>query len=211
VLVVAIAVLACCVLALVGGSAAWLIWGPAVRVPSRPTTTARTVQVRTATPSATPLPQSTPTPSPTQTTEPTSTPTPQAPAVPTPVICEGIDALNGLSLVSGQAFRCSVTEEELNAALAAQPELPCQPVSLALVDGEIELTCGIAGFDLRIAMALEVADCRADIRVVGGAPGLTEFLEDQIAQYVELVPYDQVCVERAEVTAGVATVEGYRY
>jgi hypothetical protein len=114
-----------------------------------------------------------------------------------------------MALAPGQAVRCSFDEDELNAQLAVQPEVPCQPATVALADGEVELTCQL-GVALRATLTLDAADCRASVRVVGGTPGFTEIVEGLIEQYTDVVPYDEICVESVRVTEQAITVEGYR-
>jgi hypothetical protein len=232
---IAIAILACCILVVVGGSAAWVLWGRLQRgTLLGAIATRRAARVVTSTPSATPaLPAApTQTATPTQPVRPTATPgapaaatptvtraaptatpmraaTPLPTATPTRVVCDGIAGLGGIVLAPGQAFRCSVGEDELNAQLAVQPNLPCRSASLTLADGAIQFTCRV-GIALRATVALDAADCRASVRVVSGTPGFTQVVQGLIEQYMDMVPYDQVCVERAEVAEQEITVEGYR-
>ncbi|MBN1642546.1 MAG: hypothetical protein JXA09_15030 [Anaerolineae bacterium] len=229
IVVIAVAILACCILGVLGGGAAWVLWARLDRDASPgASATQRAVRIATATSTATPTTFPAPTETATPTRLPPSTPTRAAPtlaatatpapratptrtprATPTPVVCDSVADLVGITLAPGQAFRCAFGQDELDAQLAAQPNLPCRSASLDLVDGAVQFTCQV-GFPLRASVALDAADCRASIRVVGGTPGFTQVVQQMIDQYMATAPHDQYCIERAAVTRDAVIVEGYR-
>jgi hypothetical protein len=189
---------------------------PGLKTPTplpSPTSTPRPVlpaptSTRTQAPRATATPAATQTPALRATAAPTATRDSRPQGTPTPVVCDGIESLGSLTLVSGQSFTCSVSDQELVAEIAKVPDLPCSNVQVAFTDGEIQVSCRM-GIRLSAVGEITVQNCQATMQVVRGTPGFTQVVQALLDQYASLAPYDRVCVEEATVGEGVLTVSGY--
>jgi hypothetical protein len=154
---------------------------------------------------STPAPTQTHTPRPSST--PVNTPAPGLGATPTPVVCDDLDNIGQLTLVAGQQFACTISQEALTARLRQQPDLPCSEIGVALDDGEVRLTCQM-GIRLNATGVVQVQDCRASVRIVRGTIGFTQVIQNLIDQNAGLVP-DAICVEEATVAHGEIAISGH--
>lgn len=230
VLVVGIIVLICAILAVVVGAAGILYSrrgpaGPGTPPSFAPPPALETVPVPTASPTLSPTltlvptaqPSATSTttalPEPTQTARVTSTPTALsvAPsATPTAVACNDLTTLGQIALAPGQAFVCTIDQGQLTEQLDARPENPCSSSSVTFdADGQIHVTCRM-GLTLRATVAVEVSDCRMNLHILSSTFGLGQLLQGLIDENQGLAPYDQVCIDDAEVSEGEITVRGHR-
>jgi hypothetical protein len=227
---VGIVLLACCVLACTVGAALVVFFGrpgplPEVDLLAATPTQEMTIQA----PSSTPLPLPTPTPTPSsplqatatatpeptpeaRATPPTTTPVPSpAPsATPTPVVCDDLTALGRISLAPGQAFVCTIDQEQLTEQLEARPENPCADTSVTFRDDDqVYVTCRM-GLTLRATGIVEVSSCRMDLRIISGTFGFAQLIQGLIDENEALVPYDRICIDDAEVSEGQIAVCGHR-
>ena len=170
---------------------------PAARATSTslPTATRRSTRLP-------PTPTSAPSRTPIATRRVDPTPTP------TPIVCDGLTTIGQLTLMPGQAFACTVSQEALNEQLRQQPDLPCSDVGVTLTDGEIRLVCQM-GIRLTATGTVDVQDCRMSITIVKGTIGFTQVVQTLLDEGLLLVPYDKVCVEQATVGNGEIAVSGY--
>jgi hypothetical protein len=229
---VGIVVLACAVLACVMGAALFVFINrsgslpdieplPAtptqeIALPATPTQEA-TLRPPTATPS--PFPQATATAtvmataSPTQEAAAPPTPTPTlampVPVTPTPVVCNDLTALGRITLAPGQAFVCTIDEQQLTEQLDARPENPCADTNVAFRDdGRVYVTCRM-GLTMRATGVVEVDDCRMDLRIISGTFGFAQLIQGLIDQNEAFMPYNRICIDDAEVSEGQITVWGH--
>jgi hypothetical protein len=230
VLVVGVIVLACAILACTLGVAGLLFarrgqtlvaTSPTFTAPTRLATVPVPTQTPIPPPTATPVPTVRPSatstatavPEPTRTARATSTPTdlPARPsATPTAVVCDDLAALGQIALAPGQAFICTIDQGQLTEELDSRPENPCSSTDVTFgADGQIHVTCRI-GLTLQAAAVVEVNDCRMNLRIVSSTFGFGQLIQGLIDENQELVPYDQICVDDAEVGQGEITVRGHR-
>ena len=178
---------------------------PLSTVAQRPTSTATQASVATHTP--TPVATSTaevPTSTPTATRASTAT----RAATPTPIVCDSLDQMEGLTIAPGQQFFCTIGQQDLTRRINQQPDLPCTNVEVTFASGEIGLTCSL-GIKLQATGVVQVENCRMSIRIVKGTVGFTQVVQGLIDEYAQLVPEDLICVEEATVGDGVVEISGY--
>ena len=214
---VGIVLLACCVLACTVGVALvvfsgrprplpgvdWLFATPtAVVTVHAPTSTP--LPLATTTPTLNPRPQATATAIPEPTREARATP----PA--TPVVCDDLTALGQIVLAPGQAFVCTIDQDQLTKQLEGRPENPCADTNVTFRDdGQVHVTCRM-GLTLRATGIVEVRNCRMNLRVISGTFGFAQIVQRLIDENATLMPYDRICIDDAEVSEGQITIWGHR-
>jgi hypothetical protein len=169
---------------------------------------------RSATSTPLPLPTETPTRAPTATPFPTPTttvaavPGPIVLGTPTPIVCTDPSNLGGMTIVSGQRFDCTISEEYMNGLMQSAQENPCQSASIALDDGRFTLSCRM-GFNLQATGVAEVENCRVNLRITGGTPGFTRVVQDMLNAQMALIPYNVVCVDQVTIDHGEMILAGH--
>jgi hypothetical protein len=137
-------------------------------------------------------------------------PSPRASPTPTPVVCDDLTALGRIALAPGQAFVCTIGQDQLTEQLEARPENPCAETSVTFADnGQVVVTCRM-GLTLRATAVVEVSGCRMDLRILSGTFGFAQLVQGLIDENEALMPYDRVCIDDAEVSEGQITVWGHR-
>jgi hypothetical protein len=132
------------------------------------------------------------------------------PVTPTPVVCNDLDALQRMTLLPGQAFVCTFSEQQLTASLRDRPENPCADASVTLTeDGQLRMTCHMGFLVMRATGVVEARNCRMEFRVVSGTAGFAQLVQQLIEQNLAWIPYDRVCIEDAEVSEGQMTIAGH--
>ena len=226
---VGIVLLACCVLACTVGVALVVFFGrprplPDVEWVSATPTRAVTVHAPTSTPlplatitpTLNPRPQATATAIPEPTREARATPTttplpsPRASATPTPAVCDDLTALGQIVLAPGQAFVCTIDQDQLTEQLEERPENPCADTNVTFRDdGQVYVTCRM-GLTLRATGSVEVGNCRMNLRVISGTFGFAQIVQRLIDENATLMPYDRICIDDAQVSEGQITIWGHR-
>ena len=177
-----------------------------------PSPTLTSTQGATRTPAATPTPGATrtSTPSPTRTSSPTPTSTRRSTRTPTPtpIVCDDLDEIGQLTIVPGQRFACTIGQDALTERINEQPDVPCTDVTVTMADGEIRVTCRM-GVRLNAVGVVDVDDCRVSIQIVRGTIGFTQVVQALLDANTQLIPYDAICIEQAEVTDGQIEIEGH--
>jgi hypothetical protein len=226
---VGIVLLACCVLACTVGVALVVFSGRPRSLPDVEqvsVTPTRTVTVHA--PTSTPLPLATTTPTLSQRPQATATaireptrearatptttplPSPRASATPTPVVCDDLTALGRIVLAPGQAFVCTIDQDQLTEQLEERPENPCADTSITFRDdGQVYVTCRM-GLTLRATGIVEVSNCRISLRVLSGTFGFAQLVQGLIDENEALMPYDRICIGDAQVSEGQITIRGHR-
>jgi hypothetical protein len=126
------------------------------------------------------------------------------------VVCNDLTTLGRIRLAPGQAFVCTISQDQLTEQLDARPENPCSSTDVTFSgDGQVHVTCRM-GLTLRATGVIEASDCRMDLRVTSSTFGFGQILQALIDENEVLVPYDQICVEDAKVSEGEITVWGHR-
>jgi hypothetical protein len=156
----------------------------------------------TATATATAVTTATATATAARTALPTATPTV------TPIVCDDLDDMESLTIAPGQRFSCTVTEEELTRKAKEQPDMPCREIAIRLDDGEITLVCRM-GIRMSATGTVSAEDCQLSIEIVRGTIGFAQIVRGFLDTGMELIPYDAICIERAEVSDGQLQIEGY--
>jgi hypothetical protein len=164
--------------------------------------TAQLPVTATAVPEPTPTARATPTP--------TASPAPLPSATPTVVVCDNPAALGQIALAPGQAFVCTIDQDQLTQQLDQRPENPCSSANVTFsADGQVDVACRI-GLTLRATAVVEASNCRLNVRVVSGTFGFGQLLQRLIDENEAQVPYGQICIDDAEVSEGEITVRGHR-
>jgi hypothetical protein len=170
-----------------------------------PTPTLEQDRSATATPPATPA--STPTPAPTPTGTPTPTPGPTTDALPTPFVCQGIEDLTSMKLAPGQPFECTIRQEALTALANRYEQSPCSETRIWFDDGEIVLQCRM-GLTMSAVIEAQAQQCRLALRVLRGTLGFSGIVRELIASQLDVIRYDEICVEQVTVGNGEAYIAG---
>ena len=133
-----------------------------------------------------------------------------APVTPTPVVCDDLTTLSQITLAPGQEFVCTIDEEQLTKQLEARPENPCADTEVSFRDdGLVHVSCRI-GLNLRATGIVEVSNCRMDLRIISGTFGFAQLIQGLIDENEVFMPYDQICIDDAEVSEGQIMVWGHR-
>jgi hypothetical protein len=117
--------------------------------------------------------------------------------------------MEGLTLASGQAFSCTVTQKELVRQAEDQPELPCSSIDVQLQEGEAAVSCRIGLLTLRAVGVVEVNECQISIHIVRGTAGFVQVAQQMIDANIQRIPVGHVCVEAVEIKEGALQVRGY--
>lgn len=160
---------------------------------------------------ATPMPSSTATltltPQPARTAAPGATATLQA--SPTPFVCDSVYELANIQqLAPGQAFACTIEQQELTDLANDYPDSPCSQTRFTMDDGEIKLECRM-GLRMQATLAATAKDCRVSIRVLGGTPGFRQVVQELLTTQFNVIRYDSICVDQVDVDGGQLIVSGY--
>jgi hypothetical protein len=113
-----------------------------------------------------------------------------------------------IQLAPGQPFRCTLNEQELTDLANHYPDSPCSETQFTLDDGQIEMVCRI-GVQMRAVLETNVQDCRVEVEVVRGTVGFRGIVQELIATQFDVIRYDTICIDRAEIDGGTITVGGY--
>ena len=132
------------------------------------------------------------------------------PVTPTPVVCNDLEAIQRMTLLPGQTFVCTFSEQQLTAQLRDRPENPCADTSVILTeDGQVRVTCRMGFFPMRATGVVTARNCRMEFRVVSGTVGFTQLVQRLIEEHQTWMPYDRVCIDDVEVSAGQIIIQGY--
>ena len=121
---------------------------------------------------------------------------------------EDLDDLRKLTVVPGQDFECTISQERLTEQLQRIPDLPCSIVTATLDNGQMELACRIF-IKVSVIVELEARDCKPVVRVVGGTAGFADVVQDMIDAEMGKLPYDVACIEQIAIDDGEMTISGY--
>lgn len=168
-----------------------------------PTPTLEQGQSATATPPATRA--STPTPAPTSTGTPT--PGPTTDTLPTPFVCQGIEDLASMKLAPGQPFECTIRQETLTALANRYEQSPCNETYIWFDEDEIVVECR-RGLTMSAVIEAQAQECRVTLRVLRGTFGLKAIVQELIASQLDVIRYDDICVEQVTVGNGEAYIAG---
>ena len=113
-----------------------------------------------------------------------------------------------IELAPGQAFSCSVTEEELTRLANDYPESPCSETAVELEDGEIEVTCHI-GIKMSATLVAIAENCLNRLEVLGGTMGFRQIVQEIIRTQFDVIQYDTICVDSVVADDGQITVAGH--
>jgi hypothetical protein len=125
-------------------------------------------------------------------------------------VCDDLTALGRLTLAPGQEFVCTIDQAQLTEQLEARPENPCADTNVTFRDdGLVSITCRM-GLNLQATGSVEANNCRLDLRIISGTIGFARLLQRLIDENEALMPYNRICIDGAEVSAGQITVQGHR-
>ncbi|MBL7199035.1 MAG: hypothetical protein ISS56_02695 [Anaerolineae bacterium] len=205
----------CCLGLILGGMVALgirpLPFAPGIgqTAPSTATSTSTPVvhpPLQTATPRVTPTETYPPTPQPTSTATPVPSSTPTV--APTPVVCSGLDGLLGMTLVPGQRFECTISEEQFLEQIRGQPDVPCSTVDATFDEDQIGLVCRL-GIRITATGTAKAEDCRLVVEITRVTAGFTRVVQDLVNAQLATIPYDRVCIEQVKVDGGKIHASGY--
>jgi hypothetical protein len=128
--------------------------------------------------------------------------------MPTPIVCDDLEKLGELTIVSGQRFDCTISQEQLTEQINQQPGIPCADVRITLQDGEITVVCWV-GLKLSATGVAVVEDCRMRIQVTRGTVGFKQKVQELLDANAESVPYDAICIDEVEIADGEIRIGGY--
>jgi hypothetical protein len=118
--------------------------------------------------------------------------------------------LGRIALAPGQAFVCTIDQDQLTEQLEERPENPCADTNVTFRnDGQVYVTCRM-GLTLRATGIVEVSNCRMNLRVTSGTIGFAQLVQGLIDENEALMPYDRICIDEAEVSEGQVTIWGHR-
>jgi hypothetical protein len=116
--------------------------------------------------------------------------------------------LANIQLAPGQTFQCTLQEQELTDLANSYPDSPCSQTRFTLDDGEIEMVCRM-GLRMRATLGAKIEDCRIEIEVIRGTPGFKQIVQELIATQFDVIEYDTICIDRAEIDDGEILVGGH--
>jgi hypothetical protein len=119
-----------------------------------------------------------------------------------------LDALSQITLVPGQRFECTISQEALTDLIRGYPDVPCKDVRVTLDNGAIVLDCWMP-VKLSATGTARAEGCRPSFEITKGTVGFRKVVQDLIDAQLETLPYDAVCIERLTVDDGRATIAGY--
>ena len=112
-----------------------------------------------------------------------------------------------MKLATGQPFECTIRQEALTALANRYEQSPCNETYIWFDEDEIVVECRM-GLTMSAAIEAQAQQCRITLRVLRGTFGFKGIVQELIASQLDVIRYDDVCVEQVTIGNGEAYIAG---